>query len=219
MSGSQPGRVAIILAAGEGKRMQSDLPKVLHSIGGRPMIQHVVETAIKVGFQRNVIVVGHGDEQVRDQLRGYSVEFVVQARQLGTGHAVETAASHLEGFTGEEIEALENEAREIVKAAHKVGMNAPHPDPASIHDFVVPDPYRSEKSVNLFNSACLKSNLSSARNLRLIIQAAAKQYNYSFPEFRSLIREEKRSALWCAQFRANRTRGLIFLILLFLRVV
>lgn len=48
-------------------------------------------------------------------------------------------------FTGEEIEALENEAKEIVKAAHKAGMNAPHPDPASIHDFVIPEPYVSEK--------------------------------------------------------------------------
>jgi bifunctional UDP-N-acetylglucosamine pyrophosphorylase/glucosamine-1-phosphate N-acetyltransferase len=94
-------RVAIILAAGEGKRMQSDLPKVLHPIGGAPMLTRVIDAAREAGFGRQVIVIGHGRQQVQAALSDAGVEFAVQAEQLGTGHAVEMAAPALEGFGGE----------------------------------------------------------------------------------------------------------------------
>jgi bifunctional UDP-N-acetylglucosamine pyrophosphorylase/glucosamine-1-phosphate N-acetyltransferase len=94
-------RVAIILAAGQGKRMNSDLPKVLHPIGGRPMIERVMDTARAAGFNRIVVVVGHGREQVKDVISGEGVEFAVQDEQLGTGHAVEMAATCLDGFDGQ----------------------------------------------------------------------------------------------------------------------
>ena len=79
---------AIILAAGKGTRMKSDLPKVVHPIGGRPMVCAVVDACLAAGCGRIVVVVGYQQEKVRDALKGYSVEYAVQAEQLGTGHAV-----------------------------------------------------------------------------------------------------------------------------------
>lgn len=79
----------VILAAGQGKRMQSNLPKVLHPIAGRPMLTHVLDSARALGAQCIVVVVGHGAEQVK---QAYAVQpdlqFAVQQPQLGTGHAV-----------------------------------------------------------------------------------------------------------------------------------
>ncbi|MBZ0170939.1 MAG: NTP transferase domain-containing protein, partial [Phycisphaerales bacterium] len=84
---------AIVLAAGKGARMNSDLPKVCHEIGGRAMVCAVVDACLRAGCGRVLVVVGHKQELVRDALAGYGdrVEFVVQAEQLGTGHAVRCA--------------------------------------------------------------------------------------------------------------------------------
>jgi len=80
---------AVILAAGKGKRMKSDLPKVLHEVGGRPMVCAVLDACIKAGCGRLIVVVGHERRLVEEALREYeSVEFAVQGEQLGTGHAV-----------------------------------------------------------------------------------------------------------------------------------
>tara|TARA_R110002073_G_scaffold118918_5_gene259114 strand:+ start:26075 stop:26881 length:807 start_codon:yes stop_codon:yes gene_type:complete len=84
---------AIILAAGKGTRMESDLPKVCHPVGGRPMVCAVVETCLEAGCKRVVVVVGYKQELVREALARYGdlVEFAVQHEQLGTGHAVVSA--------------------------------------------------------------------------------------------------------------------------------
>jgi bifunctional UDP-N-acetylglucosamine pyrophosphorylase/glucosamine-1-phosphate N-acetyltransferase len=87
MSSSKGTSAAIVLAAGKGVRMQSDLPKVLHTLRGKPMIQHVVESLKKAGIERIVAVIGYRGEEVRDILDD-SVETVWQREQLGTGHAV-----------------------------------------------------------------------------------------------------------------------------------
>lgn len=81
---------AIILAAGKGTRMESDLPKVCHQVGGRPMVCAVVDACIDAGCDRVVVVVGYKQELVREALASYGskVEFAVQHEQLGTGHAV-----------------------------------------------------------------------------------------------------------------------------------
>ena len=81
----------VILAAGQGTRMKSDLPKVLHPLAGRPLLQHVVETAQEIGAADIHVVYGHGGERVREQLSGLEVTWVEQAEQLGTGHAVAQA--------------------------------------------------------------------------------------------------------------------------------
>lgn len=88
----------IILAAGKGTRMKSKLPKVLHKVGGKPMLQHVIDAAKSAGSTREVVVIGSGAELVTQQISG--VEFVTQAEQLGTGHAVLCAKDKFENFTG-----------------------------------------------------------------------------------------------------------------------
>ncbi|MGH8788001.1 MAG: bifunctional UDP-N-acetylglucosamine diphosphorylase/glucosamine-1-phosphate N-acetyltransferase GlmU [Cupriavidus necator] len=78
----------VILAAGMGKRMYSDLPKVLHPVAGRPMLAHVLDTARALSPSRLVVVVGHGAEHVREAVAAADVAFAEQPQQLGTGHAV-----------------------------------------------------------------------------------------------------------------------------------
>lgn len=88
----------VILAAGLGKRMRSDLPKVLHTIAGRPMLAHVLDTAQLLGPDRIVVVVGHGAQHVQAALSVYpDVQFALQDSQLGTGHAVQRAIPQLLG--------------------------------------------------------------------------------------------------------------------------
>jgi bifunctional UDP-N-acetylglucosamine pyrophosphorylase/glucosamine-1-phosphate N-acetyltransferase len=79
----------IILAAGQGSRMRSDLPKVLHPLGGAPLLQHVIHTAKQLGSTAIYVVYGHGGEQVREVLAHEDVNWVLQTQQLGTGHAVD----------------------------------------------------------------------------------------------------------------------------------
>lgn len=87
---------AIILAAGKGTRMRSDLPKVVFEVGGRPMVCAVVDACKAAGVGKIVVVVGYKQEKVREALAGYDVEYAVQDEQMGTGHAVRCAKAHFE---------------------------------------------------------------------------------------------------------------------------
>jgi len=87
----------IVLAAGQGKRMRSELPKVLHPLAGRPLLAHVLDTARALAPRKTIVVHGHGAEQVRAACAGYDVEWVLQAEQLGTGDAVRQALPRLAG--------------------------------------------------------------------------------------------------------------------------
>src|SRR5205085_12506201 len=87
----------IVLAAGQGKRMRSDLPKVLHPVGGRPLLAHVLDAAQALQPKKTLVVHGHGAEQVRAAFAGAPVEWVLQAEQRGTGHAVQQAMKHAIG--------------------------------------------------------------------------------------------------------------------------
>lgn len=96
---------AVILAAGEGKRMKSDLAKVLHEINGRTMIEHVLDALREVSPSKTIVVVGHQAEAVKERLSGgepgfEGLEFALQSERLGTGHAVMQARPALEGFDG-----------------------------------------------------------------------------------------------------------------------
>ncbi len=86
----------IVLAAGQGTRMKSALPKVLHPLGGQPMVCYSVQTATAVSGRPPVLVIGHGAEEVRKTV-GEAARYVVQSEPLGTGHAVEQARALLEG--------------------------------------------------------------------------------------------------------------------------
>jgi len=90
----------VIMAAGKGTRMKSALPKVLHKLAGRSLLQHVLETAAGLGADGIVVITGHGAEQVEASVRAPNLRFVRQMPQLGTGHAVLQAAPLLhEGGT------------------------------------------------------------------------------------------------------------------------
>ncbi|MDP4099177.1 bifunctional UDP-N-acetylglucosamine diphosphorylase/glucosamine-1-phosphate N-acetyltransferase GlmU [Paenibacillus sp. P96] len=95
-------RLAVILAAGQGKRMKSKLYKVLHPVCGKPMVGHVSDTIRQVGVSRSIAVVGHGAEAVQTYL-GNAAEYVLQTEQLGTGHAVKMAKDLLAQENGTTI--------------------------------------------------------------------------------------------------------------------
>ena len=81
----------VILAAGKGTRMHSDLPKVLHALAGHSLLKHVIDTALQLAPKEMCVVYGHGGEAVPEALAQYAARFVLQEPQLGTGHAVQQA--------------------------------------------------------------------------------------------------------------------------------
>jgi bifunctional UDP-N-acetylglucosamine pyrophosphorylase/glucosamine-1-phosphate N-acetyltransferase len=85
----------VILAAGKGTRMKSSLPKVLHPIGGKPMVQHIIDTVRQIGADNINLIYGHGAEQLQQTLSHNQLNWCLQAEQLGTGHAVQQAVPHL----------------------------------------------------------------------------------------------------------------------------
>ncbi len=93
-------KAALILAAGKGKRMKSDLPKVLHKIDGKALIRRLLETLIKLEFDKIAVVIGHKGEMVIEELSDFDVEFVWQKEQLGTGHAVQMAEDVFKDYEG-----------------------------------------------------------------------------------------------------------------------
>ncbi|MES2502875.1 MAG: bifunctional UDP-N-acetylglucosamine diphosphorylase/glucosamine-1-phosphate N-acetyltransferase GlmU [Pseudomonadota bacterium] len=86
----------VILAAGKGTRMHSNKPKVLHEIGGKPILAHVIDCAKKLNPQKMIVVYGYGGEIVREAFAHENINWVNQAEQLGTGHAVQQAAPYLD---------------------------------------------------------------------------------------------------------------------------
>ncbi len=95
----------IVLAAGQGTRMSSDLPKVLHPLAGAPLVAHALATARAIEPARIILVVGHGGDAVAEVARAIDpdIRVVTQREQLGTGHAVRQAAAALDGFAGDVI--------------------------------------------------------------------------------------------------------------------
>lgn len=91
--------IAIILAAGQGTRMKSNLPKVLHPLLGKPLVQYALDTAKSVTNQKPIVVIGHGSELVKETI-GQAAQFVTQEKQLGTGHAVLQVEPLLTNFNG-----------------------------------------------------------------------------------------------------------------------
>jgi len=95
------GLAVVILAAGKGTRMHSDRAKVLHPVGGRPMLLHVLDGVSGLSPERQIVIVGYGAKEVEAACRAYPVEFVRQEEQLGTGHAVQQAEAALSDFQGD----------------------------------------------------------------------------------------------------------------------
>ncbi len=132
--------LAVILAAGKGTRMKSALPKVLHQVGGKPMVQHVLDAATFAGAAKSVVIVGFGAQSVVDALAGQA-EFAVQAEQLGTGHAVMQAQKELADFDGTvmvlcgDTPLLTGELLQTLYTAHTNAQAA-----ATVLTAIMPDP-------------------------------------------------------------------------------
>ena len=122
--------ITIILAAGKGTRMNTSLPKVLHTLRGRPLLDHVLDTAFSLGSVKVVVVAGHGADAVRSVVseRSGELEIVIQEPQLGTGHAVNQCLDSLSGFEGTvvvlsgDVPGLQSETvSELVRARVEMG--------------------------------------------------------------------------------------------------
>lgn len=97
-------RIAILLAAGQSTRMNTRMPKVLHEVCGRPMLEWVLEACRNAGVTRHIVVVGYGKEQIIERFeKDGDVEFVEQVERRGTGHAVMCCTDKLEGFDGQTL--------------------------------------------------------------------------------------------------------------------
>ena len=92
--------IAIILAAGQGTRMKSQTPKVLHKLMGKPLVRYSLEMAVEVTGNKPIVVIGHGAELLVKEL-GNEANFVTQEQQLGTGHAVLQTEQTLADFNGQ----------------------------------------------------------------------------------------------------------------------
>ncbi|MGC9505018.1 bifunctional UDP-N-acetylglucosamine diphosphorylase/glucosamine-1-phosphate N-acetyltransferase GlmU [Baaleninema sp.] len=131
-----------ILAAGRGTRMKSSLPKVLHPLGGRSLVERVLESLSSIAPKRIFVIVGYQGEQVQQSLDRYpNVEFIEQTEQLGTGHAVQQLLPHLEGFSGDllvlngDVPLMRPQTLESLLKTHRDRQNAAtiltaqHPNP------------------------------------------------------------------------------------------
>ncbi len=97
MPETKPKLIGVVLAAGQGTRMRSERPKVLHSVAGRPMLEWVIEAARSAGCEKILVIVGHGAGDVRQAVTGDDVVWVEQRQQLGTGHALAQVEPYVEG--------------------------------------------------------------------------------------------------------------------------
>lgn len=127
-----------ILAAGRGTRMKSDLPKVLHPLGGRSLVERVLRSCFSMQPSRRIVIIGYRGELVKEALLAVEekspvsppLEFVEQSEQLGTGHAIQQLLPHLEGFTGDllvlngDVPLLRPETLQQLMKTHKKHQNA-----------------------------------------------------------------------------------------------
>lgn len=125
------GKYALILAAGEGKRMKSSMSKVLHQVCGKEMVNHVIDVMRSAGFDEVNVIVGKGKEQVMEKTKSRNVSFSVQDEQLGTGHAVLCAKEFLSGkegtiaiFTGDAPLIRKETVEELLRMHEEKGYSA-----------------------------------------------------------------------------------------------
>ncbi|SIP89250.1 bifunctional UDP-N-acetylglucosamine diphosphorylase/glucosamine-1-phosphate N-acetyltransferase GlmU [Aquipseudomonas alcaligenes] len=127
----------VILAAGQGTRMRSALPKVLHPVAGKPMLGHVIDTARQLSPRKIHVVIGHGAERVRERLAADDINFVLQAEQLGTGHAV---AQAVPGIDAERVLVLYGDVPLIQADTLRRLLERSSVDQAALLSVVMQDP-------------------------------------------------------------------------------
>jgi bifunctional UDP-N-acetylglucosamine pyrophosphorylase / glucosamine-1-phosphate N-acetyltransferase len=123
--------VVAILAAGKGTRMKSNLPKVLHSLGGRSLVERVLNSVETIQPERRIIIVGYQGEEVKTAMQSIpNLEFVEQTVQMGTGHAIQQLLPHLQGYTGDllvlngDVPLLRPETMQNLLKIHQDNQNA-----------------------------------------------------------------------------------------------
>ena len=135
--------LAVILAAGQSKRMASDLPKPLHEVCGRPMLAYILDACFEAGCRRVIVVVGHGREKVEAAFGGDDrITFVEQAERRGTGHAVQVCVPEFAGHDGDvfilagDLPLVRGEVLARIRRAHRESKAA-----ATMGTAVVADPF------------------------------------------------------------------------------
>ncbi|WP_414566696.1 MULTISPECIES: bifunctional UDP-N-acetylglucosamine diphosphorylase/glucosamine-1-phosphate N-acetyltransferase GlmU [unclassified Anabaena] len=122
--------VVAILAAGRGTRMKSHLPKVLHSLGGRSLVERVLDSVEPLAPSRRMVIVGYQAEEVKTAMQSPKLEFVEQTVQLGTGHAIQQLLPHLEGYSGDllvlngDVPLLRTQTLKQLLQTHQENQNA-----------------------------------------------------------------------------------------------
>ena len=123
--------VVAILAAGKGTRMKSNLPKVLHSLGGKSLVERVIESAEPLSPSRKLVIVGYQSQEVKTAIDSiYGVEFVEQTVQLGTGHAIQQLLPYLQDYTGDllilngDVPLLRTETLKALLQTHQENHNS-----------------------------------------------------------------------------------------------
>jgi bifunctional UDP-N-acetylglucosamine pyrophosphorylase / glucosamine-1-phosphate N-acetyltransferase len=222
----------VVLAAGKGTRMKSQLPKVLHPIGGLPIIERVIRTAAALQPTSITLVVGHGAEQVRAALaRRQQLQFVVQEQQLGTGHALLQTRQYLEGRTGTVV-LLSGDAplltvdslRSLLAAHHDAGaaatvITAHFPRPFGYGRIVRTngnisriveerDASPAQKALTEINSGIYAFDLPPLFAALDGIGTANKQGEYYLPDLVAIYRKQKRTVTtWTVQW-GDEIRGI-----------
>ena len=205
---------AVILAAGRGKRMRSEMPKVLHNVGGQPMIHWVVATAQELGAHPIILVVGHGHQQVRDSLKGNNLSFVHQEEQLGTAHAMEQTRTLLAAFQGD-IVVLSGDVpgiapdtvqalilRHAKTSARATMLTADLPDPTGYGRIIKDarghlvrvveekDATSEERAISEINGGIYVFDSHAIFDVLPRVQNLNRQHEYYLPDVLSLLREQ-----------------------------
>ena len=223
----------VVLAAGKGTRMKSELPKVLHRIAGLPMIEHVLRKAIALSPASITVVVGHGAEKVKAGLAGFAgpLHFVVQEQQLGTGHALLQTRSVLTGKSGTvvllsgdapllsvaSLEALLATHNDAAAAATVITANMPRPfgygrivrTNGRIAKIVEEkDASQAQRAINEINSGIYAFELEPLFGALDSIGTANKQGEYYLPDLIAIYRRQKRAVTTWTVGRADEIRGI-----------
>ena len=224
----------VVLAAGKGTRMKSEVPKVLHGISGLPVIEHVLRKAVALSPSSITVVVGHGADQVKAGLAGFAggtLQFVVQEKQLGTGHALLQTRDLLAGKTGTVIllsgdvpllsvaslQALVAAHTEAGAAATVITANATRPfgygrivrTSGRISKIVEEkDASSAQRAINEINSGIYAFELEPLFGALDSIGAANKQGEYYLPDLIAIYRKQKRAVATWTVARWDEIRGI-----------
>ncbi|MDO8793959.1 MAG: bifunctional UDP-N-acetylglucosamine diphosphorylase/glucosamine-1-phosphate N-acetyltransferase GlmU [Vicinamibacterales bacterium] len=223
----------VVLAAGKGTRMKSQVPKVLHRINGFSLIERVLQTATQLSPATITLVIGHGADQVRSSLSGFSrdLQFVVQEKQLGTGHALLQTAPLLRGkqgtvvllsgdvplLTAATLQALVATQAETSAAATVITAKVARPfgygrivrTAGRISKIVEEkDASPAQRAITEINSGIYALDLSGLFEALDSIGTANKQGEYYLPDLIAIFRKQKRAvATWTVE-RAQEIRGI-----------